>query len=478
MNLSLGTKVSAIVALIILLISTISTSIFITSHSRSIEREIIARGTALSEALAKAAETGLTTEDLNLLSRASHVVRSEDVSIVQVYSSLWTVADAYPLEKLNEPPMPEAIDHFKRSNRSFFTQTGGNHDFYSPVTFKPFEDAAPSNIGYVRVALSSDHIRNAIREMVVTHLIIAATLTMAAVVVLNTIIGRLVVTPVITLNKSMAQFRDGIMPDSVLPRSSDEIGELYREFIRMSRTIRAKEEALERSNRELQDFAFVASHDLQEPLRKVIAFGGRLKTTCGTGLDEKSRDYLERMQRAAGRMQQLIEDLLQYSRLTSRPNPFEPTDLNEVAKEVIIDLEERIRQTNGRIEKGELPTIEAERLQISALFQNLIANALKFHKEGVPPVIVLKSRLTDPGYCEITIEDNGIGFDEKYLDRIFKPFQRLHGRNEFEGTGMGLAICYKIARRHGGEITAKSVPGRGSTFMVSLPLRQKDPMAL
>lgn len=240
---------------------------------------------------------------------------------------------------------------------------------------------------------------------------------------------------------------------------------------------------LEQSNRELQDFASVASHDLQEPLRKIQAFGDRLKIKCGDSLSETGRDYLERMQNAAHRMQILINDLLTFSRVTTKAQPFVAVDLNRVVRDVVSDLEVRIEQTGGRIEVGELLTIDADPLQMRQLFQNLIGNALKFRRPEAPPVVRVscgrvkrndESSVATCGgdLCRITVEDNGIGFDEKYLDRIFTVFQRLHGRQEYEGTGVGLAVCRRIAERHGGDITAKSAPGEGATFTVTLPLEQ------
>lgn len=242
---------------------------------------------------------------------------------------------------------------------------------------------------------------------------------------------------------------------------------------------------LERSNRELQDFAFVASHDLQEPLRKIQAFGDRLRTVQGPKFDDQGRDYLERMHSAAGRMHTLINDLLMYSRVTTKAQPYEPTDLNQIVKDVLGDLEVRIQETGGKIDAAALPTIDADPVQMRQLFQNLIANALKFHRADVAPVVKIEivenfidsdapKRQSLESMVTIAVADNGIGFEERYLDRIFTPFQRLHGRNEYEGTGIGLAVCRKIAERHGGALTAKSEPGSGSTFYITLPLKQNE----
>ncbi|HSI87914.1 MAG TPA: CHASE3 domain-containing protein [Pyrinomonadaceae bacterium] len=242
---------------------------------------------------------------------------------------------------------------------------------------------------------------------------------------------------------------------------------------------------LERSNRELQDFAYVASHDLQEPLRKIQAFGDRLRSLQGPKFDERGLDYLNRMQSAAGRMHTLINDLLTFSRVTTKAQPFVQTDLRQVCEAVIDDLETLIQSTGGRVEIGQLPVIDADPLQMRQLFQNLIANALKFHRDGVEPVVIIKSEPSterahngegtpDRQMARITVEDNGIGFDEKYLDRIFTPFQRLHGRGQYEGTGIGLAVCRKIVERHGGSLTATSVPGKGSTFIATVPVAHDD----
>ena len=228
---------------------------------------------------------------------------------------------------------------------------------------------------------------------------------------------------------------------------------------------------LERSNRDLEDFAVTASHDLQEPLRKVQAFGERLQAKYGQVLDETGRDYLERMSSAAARMQAMLDGLLAYSRVATHGQPFVPVDLAQLAAEAVVDLELRVEQSGGRVDVGPLPGLKADPLQMRLLLQNLIGNALKFHRPGVPPVVQVWGRAKSPGWIEVGVADNGVGFDEKYLGRLFHPFQRLHGRSEFEGSGMGLAICRKIVERHGGTITAESAPGRGTTFTVALPVR-------
>jgi len=239
-------------------------------------------------------------------------------------------------------------------------------------------------------------------------------------------------------------------------------------------------EELRRSNGELEQFAYVASHDLQEPLRKIQAFGSRLQTNYSPQLGDAGGDYLLRMLKSAGRMRQLIEDLLTFSRVTSKGQPFGPVDLRVVAEDVLSDLEIRIHQSNGTVEIAEMPTIHADPVQMGQLFQNLISNALKFHRPETPPVVRVTATLPaeENSSCVLRFADNGIGFDVKYLDRIFQVFQRLHGRGEYEGTGVGLAICRKIVERHGGTITATSSPGEGATFIVTLPVRRSTTLVL
>ena len=232
---------------------------------------------------------------------------------------------------------------------------------------------------------------------------------------------------------------------------------------------------LEESNRELQDFAYVSSHDLQEPLRKIQAFGDRLKSTCQDSLNERGLDYLERMLNAASRAQILIDDLLAFSRVTTKAKPFTSVDLPQVLEGVLSDLEIRIEETGAVLEIDPLPTVEADALQMRQILQNLLSNALKFQREGIPPTIQIRSRIyqqQDRDYLELRVIDNGIGFEQKYADRIFRIFERLHGRKVYQGSGIGLAICRKIAARHGGMLTAESTPEQGATFILTLPVCQ------
>lgn len=230
---------------------------------------------------------------------------------------------------------------------------------------------------------------------------------------------------------------------------------------------------LDERNRELQDFAFVASHDLQEPLRKIRVFSDRMLAEYATQLDTRGRDYLTRNLNAAARMQTLIDDLMAYSRVATHGGQFAMVDLNQLMETVVDDLEVRVETSAGRVVWKDLPCVRGDATQLRQLFQNLISNALKFrHPERAPMVRISCEPRLDTQRSRgwyIRVEDNGIGFDQLNADRIFAPFQRLHGRSEYEGTGIGLAIVRRIVDRHSGRIYARGSVGVGAIFTIFFP---------
>ena len=232
---------------------------------------------------------------------------------------------------------------------------------------------------------------------------------------------------------------------------------------------------LKRSNAELQEFAYAASHDLQEPLRKIQAFGERLHRKYHEALDETGQHYLDRMVDAASRMRRLIDDLLGYSRVNSKSTTFEPVDLTRVLADVLSDLEPRIAAEGANVRIGTLPAIEADQGQMHQLFLNLLSNSLKFHRPGVQPTILVEGAIevgAAGAVARIAVTDNGIGFEARHGERIFGMFERLHGREEFDGTGVGLATCRKIVEHHAGTLTAWAEPDSGAVFTITLPIRQ------
>ncbi len=258
----------------------------------------------------------------------------------------------------------------------------------------------------------------------------------------------------------------------------------YQDITQLERheeRLRAYNDKLARSNKELQEFAYVASHDLQEPLRKIEAFGDRLVKKHGESLPDEGKVFVERMQNASFRMRELINDLLGYSRVTTNAKPFEKVSLCEVIEGVRSDLQIQLQESGGTIEFGELPALDADPIQMRQLFQNLISNALKFRKPDLDPVIrvsaeehsVKSNAKGKVRYWRIKLADNGIGFDNQYKDQIFTIFQRLHGRLEYGGTGIGLATCRKIVERHNGVIDADGTPDVGATFIIDLPVEQE-----
>lgn len=232
---------------------------------------------------------------------------------------------------------------------------------------------------------------------------------------------------------------------------------------------------LERSNAALDEYASVTSHDLQEPLRKIISFGERLERSIGPSIAGDARHSLERMLHAAGRMRALVQDVLAYSQVTTRMHPFIPTDLSWVARDVMADLEVAVAESGATMDIGRLPVIEADPLQMRRLFTNLLTNAIKYRRKEVPPVVRVRYTNGAVNVCHITVTDNGIGFNQVYAEQIFEMFKRLHGRTQYDGSGIGLAICKKIVGRHGGTIAATSTPGEGATFTVTLPVTHAAP---
>ena len=296
-------------------------------------------------------------------------------------------------------------------------------------------------------------------------------------------IWRLIATNIVGLVLSLAMFyaifRHSTRVQNLNAQIQQQNSDLETKVIERTSVLQHYADELERSNKELEDFAFVASHDLQEPLRKIRAFGDRLLTKFSPELGEQGQDYIRRMQLASTRMSQLIEDLLAFSRVTTQQKPFAIVDLNKVLSDITQDLEHAINEREAKITISDLPEIDGDESQLRQVFANLLSNSLKFTEAGKTPEITIQAKdvATDEraDLVAITFKDNGIGFDEQYKERIFNLFQRLHGKGEYPGTGIGLALCKKIISRHNGEISVESQLGVGTEFTLLLPREQTSP---
>ncbi|MFE4106120.1 sensor histidine kinase [Almyronema epifaneia] len=319
-----------------------------------------------------------------------------------------------------------------------------------------------------------------------------ATLTTAAIfgVITITLLERGVLSRLKKLSQKVSQI--GVAHDfstRIQLTGQDELTDLAQtinwtldQLEEVQQSLQQTSAKLAASNAELEQFAYAASHDLQAPLRKIEAFSNLLQTTCSSALDEAGKSYLQRIHRSTQQMRELIQALLDLARISNPVQPMATVDLTKILNEVVEELAPQIHQLGAEVTIDSLPAIEAEPHQMRQLFQNLIGNALKFHPAHAVPRVTVNAQWPQASLsaadsaqepvCQIAVADNGIGFDEKHQERIFKIFQRLHTREEYEGTGIGLAICTKIVQRHHGLISASSQPGYGSTFKVTLPLKQ------
>jgi signal transduction histidine kinase len=291
--------------------------------------------------------------------------------------------------------------------------------------------------------------------------------TLAVVMLIAVFLSASISRPIRELTASTARAAAGDMDQQIDLGLRDELGTLSSSFNTMLANLRQRTEALARSNKDLEEFGYVVSHDLKEPLRSVAGFLELLKRRCHEQLDDKARGYIDRSLAGAERMRVLIEDLLSYSRVSTGTRAPQAVKLEQTVKEALAALEKSIHDSDARIEVGALPVVQGEPAQLVALFQNLIANAIKFRREE-PPVIRVRAR-EEGDVWQFSVQDNGIGIDPEQFERVFQVFQRLHGQDEYPGTGIGLAVCKKIVERHGGRIWLESEPGAGTTFHFTLP---------
>ncbi|TVL98386.1 MAG: hypothetical protein CV087_21305 [Candidatus Brocadia sp. WS118] len=523
----------------LILVTAVGISVFLIRSQISYSyRNLLNHGLSVAAMVSHNSEYGIYTEDKESI---GNIVKSLAVDADIAYVCLYKKKRKLICENFTSEIKMPTLHHYKKSYRSlkileeeFVNKKDGFRyiDILAPVisisisTIDNDSAGVLGNdrgvndqkiIGYVQLGLTQEGLRKRVRQIIASTAYVTGICVLVGVAV-TLFLTKRIASPIRELNIVTQKISEGILEQSIKITSRDEISDLaqafnhmlerlraYRNQVeertnalidanqkmsqeiaerkRMERALEQKTKEIGRSNSELEQFAYIVSHDLQEPLRKVMAFGDRLLKKCGETISNEGKEYIARMQSASERMKTLITDLLVFSRLRTKAQPFVQVDLAKVAREVLSDLEIKIEQTGGAVKLGELPTIDADPLQMRQLFQNLIGNALKFHRKGESPVVdvqvcMLENQENDSRgnshnkSCQITVEDNGIGFDEKYADRIFGVFQRLHGRDEYEGTGIGLSICQKIVERHEGSIKAKSVPGKGAKFIITLPMKQ------
>jgi PAS domain S-box-containing protein len=274
------------------------------------------------------------------------------------------------------------------------------------------------------------------------------------------------------------QRRDGSVVDILLSSSPVDLSRPYENVIfnaldisklrESERALASYMDDLKRSNEELQRFAYVASHDLQEPLRSIVSFSQLLERRYKGQLDQDADEFIAFIIEGGNRMQRLIEDLLQLSRVETTAKPLVPTDAGEVVSDALRLMETSIREAGATVSVGELPTVRADAAQLARVVTNLVGSALKYRRPDVPPEVRISAERAG-AFWRFAVKDNGIGIENEYFDRIFIIFQRLHTRDEYEGTGIGLAVARKIVDRHGGKVWVESMPGEGSTFSFTLP---------
>lgn len=537
-RITIATKFNLLTILIILVTSGGISFFLIQNATSHIYRNLVNHGLIITGMASQTSEYSIYTGDKESMAQ---IVESLEVDDDIAYVCLLDKDKKLLMSKsftsgLKIPPAPAvSMANSSSSPATTYEELVNQEDgkryisFLSPIVGvtgnKPKEvslnDKGGANqeiIGYVYLGLSLENLHKRIKEFQVSTLAFTFLFVFIGVM-LTLFLTKRITAPIKKLSLATKNVSAGLLEQHIHVQTNDEISDLagtfnhmigrlqsYRKDIeshneellrtntqmlqeinyrkRIENSLKEKTLELIRSNKDLEQFAYVVSHDLQEPLRKVMVFGDRLITKHGKTLNDEGRDYIERMKNASRRMQTLIKNLLMYSRVITNAKPFSPVDLAITIRDVVNDLEIQIEKTGGNISMGNLPVIDADPHQMYQLFQNLIGNALKYHRKDVHPVVDIQaqrlngikqeSNLTAHGneFYQITVTDNGIGFNEKHAEFIFGMFHRLHRRNEYEGTGVGLSICRKIAERHSGSIVAKSTPGEGTKFILVLPVHQ------
>lgn len=431
----------------------------------------------------------LSEEQTNLEQPLRAVLSNEQVWGASVYSAAGKLIKAMHRRQdysLNRPcSIKQLMLTAAAKDEVVICQTKTNfgkpiRSYFSKVTVEQSADdvftvEAPDKqlCGFVRVDMSLDEL-SARKAAVFWSSLLLMPVYIGIGILCSVEVERHISKPLIGLKAAAVAMAQGDFSKKMNAKAKDEIGALAETFntmsARLSETITElnySNEQLEKANKELQDFTYVISHDLQEPLRKVHSFGQFLLEDCEGQLSEDGQDYIGRMQAASTKMKHLIQDLLKLSRVGTAEDSFTRINTNEIVNSALDDLSIAIKENDAEIIVGQLPDVLGQSTLLTQLFENLIGNALKYRRDEISPRIEIYATRRN-GQVTFSVKDNGVGIEERFLEKVFGVFQRLHTGTKYSGTGIGLALCRKIVRRHNGEIWARSTEGKGTTFNFTL----------
>jgi signal transduction histidine kinase len=509
MKLTLNLKVTGFIVVVILALGVMCMLLYISSYKEGIRRELTARGITMAESLAMSVDEGVASENLNLIEHVQKISYAQDVILAQVFTTLWLQLDSYPHRDMTIPADSDVIKHFEKSQAPIYQTELDHMDFYCPVFFHQFNKSSDNKyvIGYVRIQLSSEKAMASLHKMVVNYVALFLVASIVIILTLTMFVRTIVLRPLAGLQQSVAASVHTELPLPVPVYGTDEIGELSRSFNEMCKGLKEREERLheqtvrleqeiaerqqaeeeihrlnieleqrgiertaqlEAANKELEAFCYSVSHDLRAPLRHIDGYVDLLVSRCRAGLSDKGLHYVDTIASSARQMGTLIDDLLQFSRTGRTEMHKERIEMNQVVKEALTLLQENSSGRTIEWDIADLPAVRGDYALLRQVWANLLGNAVKYTRSREVSRIKISAREENGGFLFV-VEDNGVGFDMQFIDKLFGVFQRLHSQEEFEGTGIGLATVQRIINRHGGRVWAEAELNQGARFYFTLP---------